>query len=214
MWKFLKFGFKAALGLGCAGAGTLAWVYLYGRWSEASPKEKADAIVVMGARVLPRGQPSRALQARAQRAAGLFHEGIAPLLLVSGGRVDMPKSEAQAGCEVAMGHRVPPEACLLEEQSRSTAQNAAFSAPLLKERGVRHVVLVSDGYHLLRAAAYFRKQGFRVSPVASGRALPWRDELYWTAREVGALFARPWLLWWAWGRSRGKPHGTEGFVGR
>jgi len=200
MWKFLKFGFKAALGLGCAGAGVFTWVYVYGKASRPPPKEKAQAIVVMGARVLPRGQPSRALYARAERAAELFHEGVAPLLLVSGGRVDMPKSEAQAGCEVAMGHRVPPKACLLEAQSRSTAQNAEFSAPLLRERGVRHVVLVSDGYHLLRACAYFRRQGFAVTPVASGRALPWRDEAYWTAREVGALLSRPWLLWWAFER--------------
>ena len=195
MWTFLKFGFKAALGLGCAGAGVFAWVHLYGKASAATPKEKADAIVVMGARVLPRGQPSGALRARAERAAQLFHEGVAPWLLVSGGRVDMPKSEAQAGCEVAVQHQVPRQACVLEEKSRSTQQNAEFSAPLLRERGVRRLVLVSDGYHLLRAAAYFRKQGFVVTPVASGRALYWREEVYWTAREAVALLSRPWLLW-------------------
>jgi uncharacterized SAM-binding protein YcdF (DUF218 family) len=203
MWKFLKFGFKAALGLGCAGAGVFAWAYLYGRVSTQGPREKGDAIVVMGARVLPRGQPSRALYARAERAAQLFHEGAAPLVLVSGGRVDMPKSEARAGCEVLAQHQVPSHACLLEEQSRSTAQNAEFSAPLLRERGVRRLVLVSDGYHLLRAAACFRSQGFLVTPVASGRPLPWRDEVYWTAREVGALLAQPWLLWWTFGRKAG-----------
>lgn len=165
--------------------------------------EKADAIVVMGARVLPRGKPSRALYARAERAARLFHEGIAPLVLVSGGRVDMPKSEAQAGCEVVVQHQVPPEACLLEEQSHSTAQNAAFSALLLSEHGIRRVVLVSDGYHLLRAAAYFRSRGFVVTPVASGRALPFRDEIYWTAREAAALLSQPWLLWWTFHRKAG-----------
>jgi len=197
MWKMFKFGLKAALGLGFAGVGVFAWVYLYGRWSGESPRQKAQAIVVMGARVLPRGQPSRALYARAARAAQLFHEGVAPLLLVSGGRVDMPKSEAQAGCEVAMQYEVPPQACLKEEASHSTAQNAEYSAPLLRAQGVRHVVLVSDGYHLLRAAAYFRRQGFAVTPVASGRALRWRDEVYWTAREASALLVRPWLLGWA-----------------
>jgi uncharacterized SAM-binding protein YcdF (DUF218 family) len=203
MWKFLKYGLKAAVGLGCAGAGVFAWVYFHGRVSAGGHVEKADAIVVMGARVLPRGKPSRALYARAERAARLFHEGIAPLVLVSGGRVDMPKSEAQAGCEVVVQHQVPPEACLLEEQSHSTAQNAAFSALLLSEHGIRRVVLVSDGYHLLRAAAYFRSRGFVVTPVASGRALPFRDEIYWTAREAAALLSQPWLLWWTFHRKAG-----------
>jgi len=200
MWKLFKFGLKAALGLGCVGAGVVVGVYAYGRFSKTTPEEKGDAIVVMGARVLPRGQPSKALLSRAQRAASLYHEGAAPLVLLSGGRVDMPKSEAQAGCEVLVQHEVPLEACLLEESSRSTAQNAAFSAPLLREKGARHVVLVSDGYHLLRACAYFRQQGFSVTPVASGRALPFRDEMYWTVREAVALLSRPWLLWWAFNR--------------
>jgi uncharacterized SAM-binding protein YcdF (DUF218 family) len=197
MWKFFKFGLKAALGLGCVGAGALVWAYAYGKASGTSPKEKGDAIVVMGARVVPGGRPSKALRARAERAAKLFHEGVAPLVLVSGGRVDMPKSEAQAGCDVLVQQQVPPQACLLEEESRSTEQNAAFSAPMLHAREVRHIVLVSDGYHLLRACAYFRRQGFLVTPVASERILPWRDEMYWTAREVAALLSRPWMLWWA-----------------
>jgi uncharacterized SAM-binding protein YcdF (DUF218 family) len=122
---------------------------------------------------------------------------VAPRLLVSGGKVDMPKSEAQVGCEVVVQQQVPLHACLLEEQSRSTAQNAEFSAPLLRQHGVQRIVLVSDGYHLLRACAHFRREGFVVVPVASGRALHWRDALYWTAREAVALLSRPWLLWWA-----------------
>ncbi|MCL2012017.1 MAG: YdcF family protein [Cystobacterineae bacterium] len=200
MWTFFKLGLKAALGLGFIGAGTVVWIYCYGRASGTSPKKKGEAIVVMGARVLPRGQPSKALRARAERAAQLFHEGTAPWVLISGGRVDMPKSEAQAGCEVLVQNQVPSQACLREEQSRSTAQNAEFSAPLLKQHNIGHIVLVSDGYHLLRACAYFRRQGFSVTPVASARTLPLRDEIYWTAREAVALLARPWVLWWTFER--------------
>ncbi|MCL2626577.1 MAG: YdcF family protein [Cystobacterineae bacterium] len=209
MWKLFKWSFKTALGLGVAWVGLAAWVGHYGRIAGKEEgegeKPQGEAIVVMGARVLPRGRPSPALRARAERAARLFHGGAAPLLLVSGGKTDMPKSEAQAGCEVVVQKNVPLYACLLEEQSRSTAQNAEFSAPLLRQRGVRRIVLVSDGYHLLRACAHFRREGFSVLPVASGRALHWRDALYWTAREAVALLSRPWLLWWAFERDGGQP---------
>jgi uncharacterized SAM-binding protein YcdF (DUF218 family) len=138
-----------------------------------------------------------ALRARAECAAKLFHQGVAPLVLVSGGKVDMPKSEAEAGCEVLVEQGVPVQACLREELSRSTAQNAEFSASLLRGHGIGRIVLVSDGYHLLRASAYFRSYGFSVRAVAAERRLLWRDEVYWTAREAVALLSRPWVLWWA-----------------
>ena len=48
---------------------------------------------------------------------------------------------------------VPATACVLEDQSHSTHQNAELTVPLLRERGVDEVLLVSDGYHLLRAQA-------------------------------------------------------------
>ena len=45
----------------------------------------AKAIVMLGARVLPSGYAAPALQYRAQKAARLYLEGRAPLIIFSGG---------------------------------------------------------------------------------------------------------------------------------
>jgi uncharacterized SAM-binding protein YcdF (DUF218 family) len=64
----------------------------------------------------------------------------------------------------------------------------------LRERGITEVLLVSDGYHLLRAQAQFRRLGVETHAVASGRRLGARDWLSQTVREALALLRNPSLL--------------------
>jgi uncharacterized SAM-binding protein YcdF (DUF218 family) len=56
----------------------------------------------------------------------------------------------------------------VENHSRDTFQNAAFSAPLLKAAGVRRVALVTDGTHEWRAAHEFQSAGLQVIPAPEG----------------------------------------------
>ena len=55
-------------------------------------------------------------------------------------------------------------------------------------------MLVSDGYHLYRAEAQFRRLGIATIPVPSGRRLGTTDWLVQTIREALALMRSPWLL--------------------
>ena len=108
---------------------------------------------------------------------------------------------------------VPEEACVLEEASHSTAQNARFSAELLRALGARSVVVVSDPYHLLRARQYFRLQGFEVgtSPaLLTERNLHWVDRVYWTVREAVALLVHPRVLLARAPRGEARPPATPG----
>ena len=155
------------------------------------------AIIVLGARVLPDGTPSRALLARVERAAELFHEGRAPLLVLTGGKGDQGPSEAQVMLRIARDLGVPESACLLEEASRSTWENAKFTARLLDARGIREAIVVTDPYHLFRARQNFFAHGLDVVTVAARleeRNISRRDRVKWTAREVFALLKRPQLL--------------------
>ena len=159
------------------------------------PPTGAGAIVVLGARVLPPNSASPALARRAEKAAELYRQGLAPLVIFSGGFAGRFSSEASVGRDLALKHGVPEAACLLEEGSHTTRQNAEHTAPLLKARGIDEVVLVSDGYHLLRASLLFAQLGIRTQPVASLRELSATDRLYWTLREVAALLRTPLILW-------------------
>jgi uncharacterized SAM-binding protein YcdF (DUF218 family) len=100
-------------------------------------------------------------------AARLFHAGKAPLVLLSGG--GDPKrqaySEARAMAVFLQDLGVPAQAIALEETSRNTRENAAFSAALLKARGIEHILLVTSALHMHRALALFKAQGLQVTPA-------------------------------------------------
>jgi uncharacterized SAM-binding protein YcdF (DUF218 family) len=165
------------------------------RARQAPSEGNAQAIVVLGARVLPSGHAAPALQRRAEMAAELYRSGRAPLLVFSGGSSGTQPSEASIARDIAVSLGVPADSCVLEDHSHSTAENAQLTVPLLKARNIDDVLLVSDGYHLLRAQAHFAALGITAHPVASGRQLGPGTRAYWTLREVAALLRRPWLLW-------------------
>lgn len=132
----------------------------------------AQAMVVLGGTVSPplSGETEINLGAGADRvwyAARLFNAGKAPLVLLSGGG-DLEHqafSEARAMAVFLQDLGVPAQAIVLEETSRNTRQNAAFSAVLLKARGIEHILLVTSALHMPRALALFEAQGLQVTPA-------------------------------------------------
>lgn len=193
--------------------GVLGLAFVVDRFGQRERVEASDVGVVLGARVLPGGVPSGALQARTEQAVALYQRGLVRRLLFSGGVGVNPPSEASVMRALAVRLGVPEEACVLEEASHSTAQNARFSAELLRALGARRVVVVSDPYHLLRARQYFRLQGFEVgtSPaLLTERNLNWVDRVYWTVREAIALLVYPRVLLARAPRGEESPPATPG----
>jgi uncharacterized SAM-binding protein YcdF (DUF218 family) len=126
----------------------------------------ADAIVVLGGAVIGDCVPNTNSMRRVIRGARLFKAGRAPVFLVTGGAVDRacPVADAMSGFARELG--VPPDTIVAERRSHSTWENAVMSAPLLRERQVRRILLVTDRLHMRRAAAVFVRQGFEVEPSA------------------------------------------------
>jgi uncharacterized SAM-binding protein YcdF (DUF218 family) len=130
----------------------------------------AQALVVLGGGVSPPviGQTEIDLGSAADRvwyAARLYHAEKAPLVLLSGGgdleRQDFSEARAMAVFLQDLG--VPAQAVALEETSRNTRENAAFSAALLKARGIGNILLVTSALHMPRALALFKAQGLQVT---------------------------------------------------
>ena len=59
----------------------------------------------------------------------------------------------------------------VEDASRNTVENAAFSAALLQAAGVRTVYLVTHDFHMRRARLLFEAQGIRVVPFHAQQPL-------------------------------------------
>ncbi|MEN3325944.1 MAG: hypothetical protein V7638_751 [Acidobacteriota bacterium] len=100
----------------------------------------------------------------AERAAQLFHEGWAPLVIFSGGqgsitRTLWSKPEAERFARIAVNLGVPRESILIEAQSTNTGENIEFTKRLLADRGLdlQKFILVQKPYMERRAFATFRK---------------------------------------------------------
>ncbi len=130
--------------------------------------QESDVIIVLGAGLLRDGRPGWALTRRSRQAADLWHAGIAPYVICTGGQAESyPRSEASACREILLAKGVATGAILMEEHSRSTEENALFSRRIFDEIGFDDAVLVSDSYHMLRASWLFQQQGIKStnSPV-------------------------------------------------
>lgn len=56
----------------------------------------------------------------------------------------------------------------IESRSKTTEENAALSAKLLKQEGIAHIYLVTHFWHMPRAQAVFEKYGLKVTPAPMG----------------------------------------------
>jgi uncharacterized SAM-binding protein YcdF (DUF218 family) len=122
-------------------------VWLASRRDDA---RRSDAIVVLGAAQFD-GRPSKVLTARLDHAIDLFRRGIAPIVVVTGGKQTGDRfTEAGASASYLHDHDVPDRAILRETTGRSSWQSLASAARILKERNLTRVVLVSDPYHAAR----------------------------------------------------------------
>jgi uncharacterized SAM-binding protein YcdF (DUF218 family) len=89
-------------------------------------------------------------------------------VIVSGGTLEAGVNVAELMAADLRRAGVPAGQILVEGTSRSTHENAVNVARLLRPRGLQRILLVTEAYHMLRAAASFRRQGLTVfaSPCA------------------------------------------------
>ena len=117
-------------------AGSLAWLGALMAVVAAASRDRAQpaaAIIVMGAAQYD-GRPSPVLRARLDHAVALWHRGLAPRLIVTGGRRAGDRtSEAATGRRYAVAHGVPDSAILMESEGRTTAESMRSAAVLLTE---------------------------------------------------------------------------------
>lgn len=159
-------------------------VYAYSREDRAEP---ADVIIVLGSALRSDNRPGPAQIRRATRAAELYLQGYAPVVICTGGyTVGRSRSEADGCREILEGLGVPAEAIVLEPFSRSTEENAFYAHEIMDEFGWQTALVVSDGYHLLRASWIFEMQGIPHSTSPSADP-PRANHIRSVIREVFAL---------------------------
>ena len=120
------------------------------RPNSASGCQAVDAIVAVSG-----GDTS----ARAREAITLYKNGWASQIVFSGAALDASgPSNAEAMRRQAMESGVPKDAIVIEETSRSTAENAQRTQELFAQRGIHKIILVTSAYHQRRAGLEFTKR--------------------------------------------------------
>ncbi len=154
--------------------------------------DNVQAIVVLGANAIPPRPPETVTRPghgsllRALRAAELYRDGPPCPVIISGGKPEPSApgdSPGRTMAEVLRRAGVADRDITIDEDSRDTAQNAAFTAKLLRERGLAtNVLLVTSASHLWRSERLFVKQQIDVIPAGCDYQLDHIDPgpfLFW-----------------------------------
>jgi uncharacterized SAM-binding protein YcdF (DUF218 family) len=154
-------------------AGDLAYVVIGAETDYAAP---ADVIIVLGCNpYAPRGGPSVCLSERGKHAAELYHRGLAPRIIATGGFVENGPSEASVMLRVLTGAGVPESDVVLEEQAHNTIQNIGYSQQIMQHNGWSTAILVTEPYHIKRATLIAQDAGLQVFPSPAVKSPLWQN---------------------------------------
>ncbi|KMT21091.1 YdcF family protein [Clostridium cylindrosporum] len=125
--------------------------------------KKSDAIMVLGCRVKGE-EPSLSLERRMETALALYNNGYGEKIILSGGKgkgEDISEAEAMRRFFIKKG--VDSNNLILEDKSTSTYENFKYSKVLMGKSNIKSLVVVSNGYHLRRAASIASKFNINAS---------------------------------------------------
>src|SRR6266540_4252065 len=119
----------------------------------------ADAIVVLGAAQY-NGRPSPVFRARLNHAAALYQRGLAPVVLVTGGvGARDTLNEANVGRDYLVRLGLAGDAVVPLASGADTYASIDQVRHWFDGKESRRVLLVSDGFHMLRLQIIARRLG-------------------------------------------------------
>jgi len=168
-------------------AGTLGAVLVWRlrrvlRATSGDGLEAADAVLVVG-RALLDEQATAVFRARLERGAEILSGGLAPRLIIAGGRTGSSRrSEAAAGRDYLVRLGVEEGRILTEEGSTHTLENLFNVRETLRSNEWRRLIVVSDPLHLARISALAEGLGLDYRCAPAPAAPPRRGSARWWLR--------------------------------
>lgn len=152
-----------------------------------NPPEKETTVIVLGCKVNPNG-PSLSLLKRLEAAYDYLRENPELYCVLSGGQgSDEPMSEAQAMYDWLTERGIDKKRLYLEDKSKSTYENLAFSKEIIKKEALPETVtIITNDFHQYRAqkiAERYYREVYGISGDTPLYLLP----MYYI-RELGGIF--------------------------
>ncbi len=167
------------------------------------PLEKRDAIIVLGARIMPDGELSTTVLHRVQTALKLYKDGYAPLIIACGAQgADEPETEAGAMARWLIEKGVPASDVVVEDKSTDTIENLQNARAEMVARGLKTAIVVTSDYHVTRALWLAKDQGLdAIGASAPGNitfgqriAARFNESLSWVNYFTGG-FLKSFVFW-------------------
>jgi uncharacterized SAM-binding protein YcdF (DUF218 family) len=179
-----------------AAAAVLIWLVsvCLGIVAEASRQEihSADAIAVFGAAEYA-GRPSPVYRARLDHAFDLFQQGVAPVVIATGGAAADPSySEGGVGHDYLMHRGIPDSNLIAETQGSDTAQSAERIGVIMRANHLHSCMAVSDAYHVFRIRKLLEHQGIQVYVSPRPDSIP---HSLWQRAEAVLREAVSYMVW-------------------
>jgi len=165
----IRWAIRIALGLVAVVVLYLAVTFAQVWWAaRQDDTAKSSAIVVMGAAQW-NGSPSPVLKGRLDHAAALYADGVAPVVIVAGGKQPGDKeTQGLVSFEYLRSKGIPESAIKIEVNGTNSYEELSSSALIMRNAGLApDVVIVTDPYHAYRSAAIADEVGLsaQVSPT-------------------------------------------------
>lgn len=168
---------------------------LYGTFCNYFPiRKEPDSIIVLGSGLIGDKVPPLLAQ-RLTKGKTIYDQFQGrPKLIVSGGQgADELTSEAAAMANYLIEQGLPEEVILIENRSRTTFENLTFSKAILEKEGLgKHVLVVTNSFHALRAGVFMRRLRIPGRSVGSKTAFYYLPSA-WIRETVGLV-----SLYWKW----------------
>ena len=142
----------------------------------------ADAIVVLGASVLPDGTPSGILSDRLDDGIALYFAGVAPKIIMSGDNGTASYNEVKAMKQYAIAQGVPSQDIFCDHAGFSTYESMYRAKYVF---GCERIVVATQTYHLYRALWSAKSLGMQAEGVPSDYH-EYQMQLQYDIREIPA----------------------------
>ena len=138
---------------------------------------RGDAIVVLGGGVYNSGR-LKASSFKRLITGFVLHKKTGLPIILSGGAAISVIPEAKIMKELLKTFGVDEEYIYAELNSRDTGENAKYVKKVCQRIGCERIILVTSGFHMRRAEALFKKEGFKVVPYPTDLKFEGRYNVY------------------------------------
>lgn len=141
---------------------------------------ESDAILIFGNKVEVSGKPSKRLKSRLDEGIRLYKNGLAPIIIVSGGIGKEGFDEALVMRDYLLKMDIPEKAIITDSFGNTTHETVKNTSRL----DINNLIIVSQYYHILRAKMALKKSEFKEVYSSYAKIPPELRDFYSIPREI------------------------------